>query len=141
MSLDYPDSVEHVERTPIQKLDYQIYGILSVEPLVCPPAQWTSYIWNIPDDGYYYLIDTIFFGMDHLYIFGASIDLALDQSAPVWSTLAYKTKEGCTELVVSRMGSFALKYPKAVRFRVYNYRATTVNLYLYCNYFKYIIEE
>jgi hypothetical protein len=140
MSLDYPDSFEHVERTPIQKLDYQIFGIRSAENQNLAASSTGTSIWNIPDDGYYYLIDTIFFIVNHFQPFDAFLDLANDQAAPSWYTLANKRGKGDLDLIVSRMGSFSLKYPRAVRFRVYNYRTSTIQWSVFCNYFKYVIE-
>jgi len=141
MTIDFPDSVEHVERTPIQKLDYQIYGIYSAENESGAASAYDSVIWNIPDDGYYYLIDTIFFVVDHLLPFDAFLDLCDDQLDPKFYTLAVKRGNGDVEMVASRMGAFSIIYPKAVQFRIYNYRTTAIYWSVYCNYFKYAIEE
>ena len=141
MSIDFPDNFLHVERTPIQKLDYQIYGIHSGEGLAANANSSATSVWNIPDDGYYYTIDTIFFIVNHLFPFISYLDLADNQAAPSWYTIAAKTENGCSEINPSRMGALALLYPRAIRFRIFNYRSVAIVWYYYCNFFKYFRES
>lgn len=137
MSLDYPDYMIHVERTPIQKLPYQIYGVQRGEYISCSANSEASAVWNIPHDGYYYSIDTIFFMIDSLFPFTAFVDMTNDQNNPQWFTIAAARNNGCVEFSISRMGALALLYPSAIRFRIFNHRSVNIMWFYYCNFFKY----
>ncbi len=139
MVQDYPDCYDHVDRSPVQKTGYQIYGIYSSTDISANASSDSSSIWNIPNDGYSYAIDTIFYVVNHLLPFEAYLDLANDQSSPTWYSLAEKKADGSTIIEPSRMGAFVVTYPMALRFRIHNYRASSVLWSYFCNYFKYLV--
>jgi len=139
MPQDYPDFMLDVDRSPVQKLEYQIYGVHSGEGLSAPANTQVYSKWDVPDDDYYYAIDTLFVFVNHLFPVTVCIDLADDQSSPSWYTLGAKNGSGCVEMSLSRMGSFAIRYPSTIRFRLINSRDVSVTWNYYCNFYKYIV--
>lgn len=137
MPVDYPDFMTHVERTPIQKLEHQIFGVKSWENQPIDPEREILLNWNIPDNSYYYCIDSVFIIIDTLYPLTAVIDICNDQNNPSWISVLVSKGNGNLDLVVSRQGAFSLAYPAAIRFRVLNYRRKTAYTSVYCNYFRY----
>jgi hypothetical protein len=138
MVQDYPDYMQDVDRSPVQKTGYQIYGVHSAENQVAAANNLSSDIWNIPDDGYYYLVESVYFIANHLFAFDGYISMAYDQLAPSFFIVSYKRNEGDVQLDMSAFGSFAIRYPVALAFRMFNYRSVSTIWSVYVNYYKYL---
>jgi hypothetical protein len=140
MVQDYPDYMQDVDRSPVQNIGYQTYGVHSVENQVCAANSLGSNIWDIPDDGYWYQIESVFFIVNHLYPFGSYIETAPNQHIPVWSVISSANDNGSSVMDMSMLGSFSVRHPVSLKFSIYNFRLVSVTWNVYANYYKYLVE-
>ena len=140
MALDTPDSMVHVERTPVQKLGSQILGTYTAEEIECSAEDYAYQIWDIPDDGYFYALNTCSIAVMDLMLFDAFIDFSDARDPYDWHCAKYSKPEGLGEMIINSMGVHAFSYPASVRFCIYNYRGIDVLWNVYCYYFKYKLE-
>jgi len=135
---DHPDFMQDVDRSPVQNIGYQIYGVYSAENIVAAANSLSSSCWNIPNDSYWYQVESVYIIVDHLFLFETYVSKADNQSAPVWSILSRTFEEGHSVIDLSLLGAFNITYPGAMTFGIYNYRNSSVTWSVYANYYKYL---
>jgi hypothetical protein len=138
MAQDYPDYMQSVTRTPIQKLSYQAFGHIETSRNA-PAATADTYVFNLPNDGLQYMIDTIFFVYFAHGPQFTSVAMCADQAAPVWGTISGASAEHSAEHVPSKSGACVLTYPQALEFTFDNRNNSVRNWQLFMNYFTYTI--
>jgi len=110
---DYPDFYLHVERSPTQPNIYQEFiSARSFDRLVAP-YNMDYWIYAIPDDGFTYNIDTIYIVTDKTGQMLAAMSYCNDINNPDWYEIAEQVFVMSTEIVLSKLGAFTLKYPQA----------------------------
>jgi len=138
MAQDYPDYMQNVARTPIQKMSYQTFGVYSFSQNA-PAITADVKVWNLPNDGLNYMIDSIF------YVFFAhgpqwcSVSKCANQAVPVWGTISVGSAEHSCELVPSKSGACVLTYPQGIQFTFMNNNNSVRNWQVYATYFTYVI--
>lgn len=140
MARDYPDGMLWVDRSPIQKMRYQIFGVQSWENVEIPSMGYKTFDFQIPNDGYTYVIDTIFTAISKLYIYIAYIDICTDYTNPTWTEIAASKFEGSGELVLSKAMALGLKYPNALRVGIINTSNLSFYAAIYITYYKFMEE-
>lgn len=135
--VDYPDFEDHVERSPIHATIDQIWGAVD-SGLVSIPARSSMYLYFVvPNDGYHYVIDTVFF---HYFIIGpaeCSVLYCLDYGAPSWIKLAITDQDWSSAIVISKLGAFDLIYPQAVSALIFNHNGIAKVGRVFLTYYKY----
>lgn len=134
---DYPDFYLHVERSPIQPTQYQELQVWNWEYRSVGSLATDHLDIAIPDDGYFYSIDTISVVTTAEGLMQLSAYYCNDYSTPSWVTLRMQRFQYWTEMVISKLGAFYLTYPQGFRILLENLSEKTIYWNCYVVGFRY----
>lgn len=134
MAQDYPDYMQNVSRAPIQSDPYETFGVLN-NSQAAPANTLDYYTWNLPNNGLFYVIDTIFFVYLDLGPFVCNVYQCANQGSPSWILIGGDIKELKSEIVPSKQGALKMQYPMALKFEFDNLRNQTVTWGICCTYY------
>lgn len=136
---DYQDFTQDVTRTPIQAVPaYQSFGVINTDEIAAAASD-DYFIWDIPNNGLYYAIDTIFIYWLDLYPMLCWVERSLLRVPYTWNPVGVATREYSVEIVPSKLGALSLTYPNSLRLGFHNSHNHTLEWYGVINYFTYVV--
>lgn len=136
---DYPDFYLHVERSPIQPTRYQELVIYNYNNRSVSAGAGDAIYIQMPNDGYYYNIDSVCFSCDTNGLMRCAVSYCNDYGSPTWYVVAVKMLEIDCIIPVSQQGILAITYPGALSLYFKNLSGHTVLWSAYVTAFRYQI--
>lgn len=136
MTSGYPDYSKVVNPGVTRWAPGTEFGNITSAGAVSANSFATIY-YEIPDNGYFYILDKSFIWTDIVGLVTASISFAMNYPAPTWIVIADKVQEGSMEILPYTFVSIALTHPAGLRWMVYNPNDVARNVSLYATMYRY----